>query len=194
MLGPFPVGKLELDGDPAFQSYPTEEGGGGDGGAMDLPSARAGMPGAPLFDPALHLLSQHPTAAAAVSELAPGGAVHWRAASRAPAPDGPVTLQFPDVPWNEAVQSLSSMAGYEFQAWARAVTYARLPGAHTLSCQGMLEGGEGGRAGVSLVPARLRLCALIALWLLLWRIFGPLLTVSGPFLLSWGLVTRCRNN
>ena len=31
---------------------------------------------------------------------------------------------------------MTTMAAYEFQAWARAISYVRIAGAYTLNCQG----------------------------------------------------------
>lgn len=79
VLGPFPVSKLEVDGDPAFQTYDDGNDGGngndgpkdgrkddfngdgegeGEGHGMLLPSGENAMPGSDRFDPALHILSQ----------------------------------------------------------------------------------------------------------------------------------------
>ena len=51
-------------------------------------------------------------------------------------PPAQVEVKFPHTKWDHIAQSLSSAAAYEFQGWARTVTYAKYPGAYTLSCQG----------------------------------------------------------
>ena len=45
-------------------------------------------------------------------------------------------MRFPSVNWNELVQSLSTMAVYEFQAWARSVTFVKTTGPYVISCTG----------------------------------------------------------
>ncbi len=42
------------------------------------------------------------------------------------------------VNWNDVAQGLSSAAVYEFQAWARAVTYIKTAGSYIVDCQGMV--------------------------------------------------------
>ena len=46
-----------------------------------------------------------------------------------------VDLHFP-VAWNELAQAMGTAAVYEFQAWARATTYAKVSGSYIISCQG----------------------------------------------------------
>ena len=50
---------------------------------------------------------------------------------------GQVDVRFPAVKWNEVVQSVSSMAAYEFQAWARSVSYIKTPGSYVVACSGL---------------------------------------------------------
>ena len=38
--------------------------------------------------------------------------------------------------WNELAQGVSSSSVYEFQAWARAVTYVKTTGSYVVSCIG----------------------------------------------------------
>ena len=62
MLGPFPVGKLEVDGDPAFLTLSSSGGDDGDGGderGRETRASTGDVRGNERFDPALHLLSQH---------------------------------------------------------------------------------------------------------------------------------------
>jgi len=96
VLGPFPVGKTEYDGDP-IEAY---------GGIYNLsrPSAEGS-----------------PSTAQFLSEFATGGYVSW---SRfVPNEEGWVEMAFPDVQWQFLVTSMNSITVLEFQAWAVADFY-----------------------------------------------------------------------
>ena len=84
VLGPMPIGKNEVDGDPLAAH----------GGAW------------------AHWMRHHNVSAATVrSELAPGGLVGWRAVK--PAPDGALGVGWGELPWGALVQALGQRAVLE---------------------------------------------------------------------------------
>ena len=135
VLGPIPAGKLEVDGDPSFDShlrahssrllrYATNSSGSG-----GMPSKQGG------FEPILHLLIL-PTEIKVYSELVNSGYISWKRVA-AKEPGGAVDVRFPEVNWNELTQGTANTAVSEFQGWARATTYAYQDGVFGLHCQGV---------------------------------------------------------
>jgi hypothetical protein len=114
ILGPFPVSKLEVDGDPTFDNHET----------MDN-----------FFDPIVAVLGMNSTSSKYFSELASGGQVKWSTAN-AKLSNDQVDVKFP-VSWNELGQALSDTAVFEFQGWARATTYAHISGQYLVQCVGV---------------------------------------------------------
>jgi len=110
VIGPINVGKLEMDADPTFM---------GQGLVKPL-------------DPCVHILSM-PYNASVSSDLVEGGRVKWK---EYPVNSNQVVETKFSVPWNELVQGLGSMAAYEFQGWARAVTYIKTAGSYVFTCSG----------------------------------------------------------
>lgn len=90
-LGPFPVGRTELDGDPCEAA----------GGIVRLHNERRAKALSMRIPP---------------SELAPGGAVSW-STLRADSSGG-VRVAPADIDWNALVQQLGDMAVLEHQGWA----------------------------------------------------------------------------
>lgn len=114
VMGPINVGKLEMDADPTFI----------DQGATKKP---------PL-DPCVHILRM-PSNASVSSDLVEGGQVKWKEHTVSINSNQDVETKF-SVPWNELVQGLGNMAAYEFQGWARAVTYIKTAGSYVVTCRG----------------------------------------------------------
>ncbi|KAJ1420687.1 hypothetical protein B484DRAFT_399786 [Ochromonadaceae sp. CCMP2298] len=113
ILGPINVGKLEIDADPTFLPH-------------------SGSPTFDSLDVSVHVLSMRSNESV-FSELAVGGRVGW--AARSATENGEVGVQFP-LNWNELAQGLSAVSVYEFQAWARIVSYAKVQGSYLVSCSG----------------------------------------------------------
>lgn len=112
VLGPINVGKMELDGDTTFHIH---RGRFFDG-----------------LDPASYILSLSENQTV-YSDLWTEGLISWKKfTSKA---NGHVDIHF-NAAWNEVAQSLSSTAVYEFQGWARAVTYVKAAGSYIIECQG----------------------------------------------------------
>ena len=107
VLGPLPIGKNEVDGDPA--------------------AAWGGSAFA-------HWLSR-PHDGRVSSELVPGGAVEWRATKAEPS--GVLRLQWAAQPWGALVQSLGQRAVLEWQAWAIGVVAVASEGHYRLDCKGV---------------------------------------------------------
>jgi hypothetical protein len=114
LLGPFPVSKLELDGDPTFDLTTNS-----DRSNKDLGLRILGMP----------------SNSKAYSELVRGGEVTWTEAKSVKASPGDISVSFP-VSWNDLVSGLSSLAVYEFQAWARGSFAVAQSGEYLLHCLG----------------------------------------------------------
>jgi len=114
VMGPINVGKLEMDADPTF---------------MDPGSTKK-----PPLDPCVHILRM-PFNASVSSDLVEGGRVKWKEYSVSVNNNQEVETKF-SVPWNELVQGLGNMAVYEFQGWARAVTYVKTAGSYVVTCRG----------------------------------------------------------
>jgi hypothetical protein len=108
VLGPMPIGKNEVDGDPLAAH----------GGAW------------------AHWMRHHNVSAATVrSELAPGGLVGWRAVK--PAPDGALGVGWGELPWGALVQALGQRAVLEVQAWAMGPLLVARAGWYTLDVRGV---------------------------------------------------------
>lgn len=120
VLGPFPVGKLEVDADPAFDAHDR------------LAHDNATFHDHPhrSLDPAVHILTH---TGHAWSELLVNGVVSWKTVRTA---QGIAKVQF-SAQWQDLAASLQTPTVYEFQAWARAETYVRESGVYMLSCQGV---------------------------------------------------------
>lgn len=112
ILGPFPVSKLEVDADPTFAFGIHKE---------------------TEIDVGRYIMSL-PSNSTVYSEFVSGAKVTWNVVQARP-PNGQVDIRFP-VAWNELGQGIGTTAVYEFQAWARIVTYARTSGFYTLQCVG----------------------------------------------------------
>ena len=136
VLGPLPVGKLEVDADPSFgahtrqrQQYTyTDPDWIGDEGSWSLKSS-------PL-DPIRHIMTL-PYNVSVYSELMSQASVQWRTyyASADP-PAGSIELRF-GASWSDLARGVSSSAALEFQGWARTTTYAHVAGSYGLFCQGV---------------------------------------------------------
>lgn len=112
LLGPFPVSKLEVDGDPTFSDNPT----------------------IPALDAGKYILSLAANASFH-SELVNGGVVTWKPVT-AKRGTNVVDVHFP-VHWNELGQGLSTSAVFEFQGWGRTNSYVKKPGYYTVQCFGV---------------------------------------------------------
>jgi hypothetical protein len=122
ILGPLPVGKLEVDGDPSFDRYLTRTllSHSTDVGEMDSTEYLLGL------DPATSIHS----------EMVSGGTISWSVA-RGNKANGLVTVQFPGMQWNEVAQGTSSFAAFEFQGWARTTTHVAEDGQYSIHCPGV---------------------------------------------------------
>lgn len=112
ILGPINVGKLELDGDPTFDSMEFRKKFHGDLGRYLLAMRKNVTVG---------------------SDLVPQGEIHWQKATMQQ--NGQVDVHFP-ISWNDLVQGLSTLAVYELQGWARATHYIAKSGVYLIDCQG----------------------------------------------------------
>jgi hypothetical protein len=110
IFGPFPVGKMEIDGDPTFQSLKFHE----------------------FPDFASYLLAMSPNTVR-YSELMTEGKVVWK--RQQANMNGQVDVHF-QAQWNELGQGLSNTAVYEYQGWARTTAYVKVAGTYVLDCQG----------------------------------------------------------
>lgn len=140
LLGPFPHGKTETDGDGLEGLYPPLEGEGeveGGAGGSDPPPAAA-----PLSSRAARHLSgikvaeldRANSSMSYPSDLADGGSVRWRALpSQA---GGLVTVSHPSVRWNDVAQSISH-AALESQSWLVGVVHVSSGGRFTAHCRGV---------------------------------------------------------
>ena len=68
------------------------------------------------------------------SDLMPLGIVSWT--NMKTNRNGQVDVKF-NTNWNELIQGLSTIAIYEFQGWARTVSYIKNNGIYIISCQGI---------------------------------------------------------
>ena len=132
VLGPFPVAKLELDADPTFDQHEAKVRASRDEANSSSRGGRWNESWA--LDPAVHVLTLE---GRVWSELVPGGWVTWKAARSAPAQQGVTPVFFSQTHWQELAASLQTPVVYEFQAWARAVTFVREAGVYVLNCQGV---------------------------------------------------------
>lgn len=143
LLGPFPHGKIETDGDGLEGLYPPLEGDedaeeeGGAAGDGSVPAA-AGPASARA---ARHLsgievaeLDRANSSVSYPSELADGGAVRWR--SLPSQAGGLVSVTYPSVRWNDVAQSISH-AALESQGWLVGVVHAGGGGRFTAHCRGV---------------------------------------------------------
>ena len=117
LLGPFPVGKLEVDGDPAFDFVSHED------------ETNDNRP----LDPGQYILSLN-SSIIAYTEFTSGATTTWSTIN-ARINNGQVDVKFP-VQWNDLGQGLSNSAVFEFQAWARITTYAVANGQYQIQCIG----------------------------------------------------------
>ena len=108
VLGPFPIGKNEADGDPVAATA--------EGGAF------------------AHWLAHHSSSDGWVpSELVAGGRVRWT--PQKPAQNNVLALDWPKVPWSNLVQSLNQRAVLEVQAWVVGALVVAETGAYLLDCR-----------------------------------------------------------
>lgn len=108
VLGPINVGKLEVDADPTFMSTDHS------------------------IDPCLYILGL-PTNITIYSDLVSTGEIKWKDYNVNNKNE--IETQF-QVSWNELLQGLGSIAGYEFQGWSRTTTYVKTSGSYLISCYG----------------------------------------------------------
>lgn len=108
-LGPLPVGKLEVDGDPTFDSFPEN------------------------LDIAEYVLTSSQNI---YSELVKDASVSWQtiATNRI---GQKMDITFNQQPWSELVQGTSNLAVYEFQGWARQTIYIDESGLYNVHCKGV---------------------------------------------------------
>ncbi len=111
IIGPFPVGKLEIDGDPLFTAFNNHN-------EHDIGSYILTLPRNITY----------------YSELIQDNVLNWHTIN-APS-SGLVDVRFP-VHWNELAQGLSSMAVLEFQGWAKSITYVKSDGSYIVTCKGV---------------------------------------------------------
>eukprot|EP01041_Mallomonas_annulata_P000874 gene874-1699_t len=112
VLGPFPSGKLEVDADPTFMFATTKD----------------------LTDICLYILKL-PYNISIPSEISTSGTVSWQK-FQTKATSGMVEVTF-NVPWGDLAQSIGNRAVFEFQGWARSVTYVRRKGTYVIDCHGV---------------------------------------------------------
>eukprot|EP00605_Chrysophyceae_sp_TOSAG23-4_P000665 GSChrysophyteH1.ASY1.ANO1.747.1 assembled CDS len=133
VLAPLPVGKLEVDADPAFSMYEPVR---GPLSCKFHVKEFINEEECKLLEPIMHILTM-PTNVSVSSDLSSGGRARWQNAhASAEASAGMVGLRF-DANWAELVQGVSSRATLEFQGWARTSTYVRKAGIYGLFCQGV---------------------------------------------------------
>lgn len=119
ILGPLPVGKLEIDGDPTFSKHNSNY------------FMNKSMEKVPL-NVGLHILAL-PNNITVYSELMQTGKVTWR---KQAVTKNIVEIRFP-VAWNELVQGISTLGAYEFQGWARTITYVTSKSPYLMQCPGV---------------------------------------------------------
>ena len=125
VLGPLPVGKLEVDGDPTFMTYSNRR---------DVPPPPPSS-STRSVDIAKFLLSMD-TAEHIHSETMTDGYVEWHPLT-ADRSSGSVLVPFSDISWNDLAHGTSSFAALEFQAWARSSTFIAEEGQYSLHCMGV---------------------------------------------------------
>ena len=123
ILGPLPAGKLEIDGDPTFSMISKHS------NNYEFVNMSTGKK---LLNVGLHILAL-PNNVTVYSELIQSGKVTWRKQSVA---KNIVEIRFP-VSWNELVQGISTLGAYEFQGWARTMTYVTFKSPYLLQCPGI---------------------------------------------------------
>lgn len=123
VLGPIPVGKLEMDADPAFDTTATDS----------MPSDVGNKS---PWDVGQHVLGLSSTAYVS-SEHSPDGHVQWKAMLATNSRRGLVVDAKFSINWNSLVQGLSTMAVQEMQGWARTTTYIHLAGVYDIHCTGV---------------------------------------------------------
>ena len=121
ILGPLPAGKLEVDGDPTFSKFSKHD--------YDFANKSTEKI---LMNVGLHILSL-PSNLTVYSELMQNGKVTWRKQSVA---KNIIEIRFP-VSWNELVQGVSTLGAYEFQGWARTITYVTAKSSYLVQCPGV---------------------------------------------------------
>ena len=116
VLGPLPIGKLELDGDPTFSML--------DRNTHDT-----------SFDVAAHILGlKHSQGFPIYSEHVQSGLVSWQTIIPK---QRTVEVTFPSVDWNSMVQSLAMLELQEFQGWARSTSSVTTAGNYVVQCTGV---------------------------------------------------------
>ena len=143
VLGPLPVGKLEVDADPTFDGPSVIYGSSlfPDSVQRDREKALTedeeefyGERDRPeTWDPVLHVLTM-PFNGTVASELLPGGEVSWTRAYNSEE-EGGCRVRW-DAQWHELAQALGTTAAFEAQGWARGITYAHSAGPHQLFVSG----------------------------------------------------------
>lgn len=122
LLGPFSVGKLEVDGDPTFDEYLSVF------SLLNSDSQRD-------IDAMQYILGMEPENVVP-SELVSGGTISWSIV-KGDKSSGAVSVQFPHIAWNEVAQGASSFAAFEFQGWARTTTFVSDDGQYSIHCPGV---------------------------------------------------------
>ena len=116
-VGPFPVGKLELDADPALAYHYNDK--KNNHKHLDIAIQILLMPSK----------TQYP------SELAADkGYVTWKSIKSNNNGDVHVIWK---TNWHEIVNGVSNMAAYEFQGWARTTSYIKQSGRYAINCNGV---------------------------------------------------------
>ena len=110
VLGPFPMGKTELDGDPVAALVPGED--------VIAGLVRMGPP------------------VAIASELVKDGVVTWSTLT-ASTQDGTVRVVPPGVDWQRHMQTMSALEVLEFQAWLIGDLVVHADGVYTVRCTGV---------------------------------------------------------
>ena len=121
ILGPLPIGKLEVDGDPTFSTFSKND--------YDFANKSTEKL---LLNVGLNILSL-PNNITVYSELIQSGKVTWRKQTVA---KNIIEIRFP-VAWNELVQGVSTLGAYEFQGWARTITYVTTKSSYLIQCPGV---------------------------------------------------------
>ena len=124
ILGPMPVSKFEVDGDPSFLEYDIRH-----TLYHDICSYILSM--SSLTIPSLKI-----TPAIVYSELSPSGSITWQPIDYNPHTNQ-VDVTFSSVNWQRLYQGVSTQAVLEFQGWARITTYVRSSGVYIIHCLGV---------------------------------------------------------
>lgn len=115
ILGPFNIGKLELDADQIFPYFHLTN-------KDDLED----------FDAISHILALNDSLGL-TSDLTPEGKVSWKKITSQTS--GQVDVHYA-IGWNELGQGFSSNSVFEYQAWIKTTTYVKSSGSYILDCQG----------------------------------------------------------